>query len=92
MQSLAVNMAFCIFTLHISVVHDKVKPFQCEKCGKKFSDKYSLEDHMRIKHEKEKMFMCHFCFGLFSTCSQLRGHLNGVHYKTKHANQTDKTI
>ena len=35
-------------TRHISIVHDKLRPFPCPKCSRKLFTKLELERHMQV--------------------------------------------
>ena len=46
---------------NISQVHEKIKPFHCDVCDKKFSRKEHLKLHIERVHERKKAFMCDIC-------------------------------
>merc|ERR1712150_24485 len=39
-------------TRHIMTVHNKIKNYECEECGKEFGLKHHLKNHMDTKHSK----------------------------------------
>lgn len=39
---------------HVRVVHENIRPFECEKCGKCFCDKSFLARHMGV-HDRERL-------------------------------------
>ena len=64
------------------------KKFKCESCGKLFSRKGDLKQHVRFVHEKIKQFSCPYCHNRFHTNASLTRHLatqSGVkNYKCSH--------
>ena len=66
-------------------VHEKKKPFQCDICGTKFSQKSRLDSHLKIIHEGKKTFKCDICDANFAWDTQLSRHISKIH-----ANQTKK--
>lgn len=49
--------------------------FECEICGKKMVNRFSLKYHISTIHEKEKNHFCHLCGRGFGNKSNLRSHL-----------------
>jgi hypothetical protein len=68
---------------HIESVHEKLRPFKCGKCKKKFTFKRTLQRHMRHVHEKIKPFECHLCELKCSQRISLQTHIKTVHAKLK---------
>ena len=46
--------------LHISVVHDKIKPFECPHCPYKAAERSNVKKHI-FTHTGEKKFPCPHC-------------------------------
>ncbi|XP_037773281.1 zinc finger protein 271-like [Penaeus monodon] len=66
-------------------VEAKLKRFECEVCGKKFSRKRYINIHMRV-HTKEKPYSCEICNKTFSQTGNLVKHMR-VHRKEKPFNR-----
>ena len=46
---------------HVASVHDNKKPFKCEICDYRCSQKGDLSKHFTAVHEKKKPFKCEIC-------------------------------
>ena len=83
----------CPVSRHIKTVHLKEKPAACleQGCGKKFSNRQSLEDHLRTAHGSPKM-MCpeQGCYKEFSERRNLEYHLRVTHGASKLVCKKDK--
>lgn len=51
-----------------------IKPFQCDRCGKKFTRAYSLKMH-RLKHEGKRCFRCQICSATFTSFGEFKHHM-----------------
>lgn len=51
-----------------------IKPFQCDRCGKKFTRAYSLKMH-RLKHEGKRCFRCQICSATFTSFGEYKHHM-----------------
>ena len=56
-----------------------VKPFKCNDCGKSFSKKSTLDQHILDVHLKLKPFMCHICVESFAQQTSLDKHIASQH-------------
>ena len=56
-----------------SLTHSGEKPFECDKCEQKFSNRGTLYAH-RKRHDNPKPYKCPFCQKCFSHSSHLAVH------------------
>ena len=68
-----------LLKLHIKTVHDKIKDYNCDSCGKLFSTRSSLKNHIRIVHEGCKDYKCERCEKAFGTIQELKFHVKVIH-------------
>ena len=69
--------------VHISVVHEKKKPFMCDLCGSSFAKRPKLKSHYEIVHEGIKRHKCSICSARFSNTHNMRCHIASAHDKKK---------
>ena len=62
---------------HVSMVHLKTKPFQCQICSRSFALKHELKDHEEI-HSGLK-FDCKKCDKKFVSKRRLNLHFRSIH-------------
>lgn len=43
--------------MHVAMVHEKVKPFACEQCGKMFGTKFLVREHMESHKVTDFLFV-----------------------------------
>lgn len=67
---------------HMEIVHLGLRPFQCQKCCRHFSNQTYLKRHM-ISHTKVKPFACDQCSKTFIQFQYLQQHKKSVHQKLR---------
>lgn len=55
-------------------IHNSVKSFACQQCGKLYTTQTNLDRHVRVTHKNEKKHKCDECGKCFSQVSILRSH------------------
>ena len=72
---------------HIGSIHSAEKPFQCDRCNRRFARKDTLKNHKKrihdryihIQHSFEKPFECEICNRRFARKDTLKYHREHVH-------------
>ena len=68
---------FCLFIIFINQTKSTIKgetPHQCEVCGKKYTRKEHLANHMR-SHTNDTPFRCEICGKSFSRKEHFTNHI-----------------
>ena len=68
---------------HTSCVHDKLRPFSCDRCDKRFGTREHLTQHVKSVHDKMRPCACDRFDKTFSTKGHLNGHVKYVHEKVR---------
>ena len=68
---------------HIRSVHERIKPFRCEKCASSFAEKKDMLRHIGTVHEGKKLYKCDTCKTNFSQKANLNAHIKTLHEKTR---------
>ncbi|PRD30181.1 UNVERIFIED_CONTAM: zinc finger protein [Trichonephila clavipes] len=63
---------------HQLYMHQGIRTFECQTCGKRFLRKEQFLEHMMM-HSKPRPYQCNFCTDTFSFRGQLRTHINAEH-------------
>jgi uncharacterized Zn-finger protein len=63
---------------HLRYDHNKGKPFKCDRCDSRFTQRGSMMDHIRDVHEKRD-HKCPDCDKSFSNRSGMKTHMRAVH-------------
>ena len=68
---------------HVKVVHQLIKDYKCEDCGKCFGQKSYLGLHEKIVHKKIRDNLCELCDFSSSSKFALRSHVKLAHLQIK---------
>ena len=60
-------------------VHEGLKCYNCEECGKAYGDKRNLDHHIDIIHQRLKKFPCAICGDRFGRRNNLKDHEKRKH-------------
>uniref|UniRef100_A0A6P7F2K6 Gastrula zinc finger protein XlCGF52.1-like n=1 Tax=Diabrotica virgifera virgifera TaxID=50390 RepID=A0A6P7F2K6_DIAVI len=71
-------LTFYNLNKHKKMTHQKLRPFECEQCQRKFSSKFALRTHER-QHTQDMPFTCNICGQSFRQKVSLKGHRKTVH-------------
>lgn len=63
---------------HKNLVHLKMRPYGCDKCGKQFTTPIHLKHHKQV-HETAKKYQCSLCSTMFTSLSGLKKHMLRYH-------------
>ncbi|XP_049884161.1 zinc finger protein 91-like [Pectinophora gossypiella] len=70
--------------LHKRVVHQKnVTEYLCDHCGKAYTNRSKLKNHINAQHTSETPYACASCNARFSWSSCLSRHVRRVHHRAK---------
>ncbi|XP_021709400.1 zinc finger protein 691 [Aedes aegypti] len=56
------------------VIHEDVRPHQCEQCPKNFTSRNKLQSHINSVHLRKRDFKCEVCGKAFLEKNNLKGH------------------
>ncbi|CRK95904.1 CLUMA_CG009350, isoform A [Clunio marinus] len=72
---------------HLNVMHFKIKPYECDICGKKFRSKteitHHLNTHISLEH-RTRDYQCDHCEASFFDKCGLQRHTLNMHEKPEH--------
>ena len=64
---------------HVESVHEKLRPFTCEKCQKSFGKKCLMNDHIQRVHSEIRPYKCDICDKNFAIQKALDAHKRKLH-------------
>ena len=64
---------------HMKTVHEGVKDYCCELCGKSYTNPSTLLSHKKTQHEKKREFQCTKCEKNYDTKRLLKQHFDAIH-------------
>ncbi|XP_046398547.1 uncharacterized protein LOC124165262 isoform X2 [Ischnura elegans] len=69
-------------SVHVRMVHLKVKPFECGVCGKRFCANGDLKKHY-VSHSNDRPYGCPECSKTFKAKHNLNLHMRNIHASTR---------
>ena len=66
---------------YTQTMHEKLRPYQCEKCPYAALISAHFRQHVRAKHEKVRPYKCDICPYATSLKGNLNTHIRGIHKK-----------
>ena len=63
----------------IKLVHEGVKKYKCDICGKPFGRLNAMKVHVMTVHEGLKNFQCGSCDKAFGQHGDLKRHIKNIH-------------
>ncbi|KAL7648203.1 UNVERIFIED_CONTAM: hypothetical protein RMT77_000106 [Armadillidium vulgare] len=73
-----ISIYSCAVKKHIKYKHTREKPFACNMCPFRFTEKINLKRHIQ-SHNGEKPYECQICQKSFSRNESLKKHTISVH-------------
>ena len=64
---------------HVLAVHEGIKRFKCNHCGKKYFEKKRLNGHIKKDHDKIRDEKCIQCGKLYFSKDVLNQHIKNIH-------------
>ena len=77
---------------HIQGVHLKMKPFKCEYCDARFSQKINRANHIKSVHFGEKPYICECCDARFSRKRDKVNHVRRIHAEQQQPDLNDEPM
>ena len=63
--------------------HFGITDYKCDQCGRFFSKRYKLKNHIEMTHEKKHIFNCDLCDKSYNCISNLNKHKRTTHERIK---------
>merc|ERR1712083_660787 len=60
-------------TLHVNVIHKKLKKYQCKTCGARFGYRSSFTAHL-VTHSEKRPYTCSICGRSFKRQNKMKWH------------------
>ena len=66
---------------HLKTVHEGIKDFKCDHCGKEYTENKGLKVHIKRHHDNVRDEQCNQCGKQFFTKEVLKEHVRNIHNK-----------